>query len=180
MGEAVGPISEVGNDWFTLAGDAQLHNGDGVCFFDSDGHLCGTVVNRVEAGRAIPQKMDGLKAGVELYRNVDHAFNKQLKTPAEPRKIAVSIMLLDTDNGIAIKTIDEDGNEAVFELAVDKQAADKAEQAIDTAQKQLSKLGNTPFACSGVRVGNGAGVFLPGVGIEHVEARGSQRVIGSA
>lgn len=161
MGELIGQIAEVGNDWFTLAGDVQLHNGDGVCFFDADGRLSGTVINRVEAGRAVPQKMDGLKAGVELYRNLDHAFNKQLKTPAEPRKISVTLALFDTADGVAVKAVDEDGNEAVFELPVDKQAADKAEQAVETAQKQLSKLGNTPFACSDVRVETAQVYFFP-------------------
>jgi putative protease len=82
MGEPVGTIAEIGKDWFTLAGDMELHNGDGVCFFDAYGELCGTVINRVENGRAVPQKMDGLKAGVELYRNYDHVFAKQLKTPS--------------------------------------------------------------------------------------------------
>lgn len=160
-GEAIGTIAEIGKDWFTLSGDIELHNGDGICFFDAGRRLCGTVINRVAGGRIYPQKMDGLRVELAVYRNHDHAFLKQLQSPAQPRTIDVTMTLTDTDDGVAVRAVDEDGHEAVFELAVEKQPADKAEQAIATAQKQLSRLGNTSFACSDVRVETRQVYFFP-------------------
>ncbi len=160
MGEPMGEIAEVGRDYFVLAGNEELHNGDGICFFDASNNLCGTVVNRVEGGRIFPQKMDGLQVGVAVSRNYDHAFSKQLQTPAQPRTIGVGVTLFDTADGVAVRAVDEDGNEAVFEMVTDKQPAEKAEQAVATAKKQLAKLGQTVFACRDVRIETAAVYFF--------------------
>ena len=171
MGEPMGAIAEMGADYFALSGDAALHNGDGICFFDAAKSLCGTVVNRVEGGRVFPQKMDGLRVGVAISRNYDHAFAKQLQTPAQMRKIGVTMTLVDTNEGVAVRAVDEDGNEAVFETVIDKQPAEKAEQAIATATKQLAKLGQTVFACSDVRIET-AGVYFFAVSALNAMKRG--------
>jgi putative protease len=160
MGEFVGTVKTVQKNWFELDGQAQLHNGDGICFFDAQRNLAGTVVNRVEGPRIYPQKIEELSAGVEIWRNYDHAFYKQLEKPAE-RKIAITMTLRETADGAALVGVDEDGSEAVFELTVEKQPAQKPEQARQTAITQLSKLGNTPFTCDQVTIDTANIYFFP-------------------
>jgi putative protease len=47
-GEALGKVSKVGKDFIDIATDIELHNGDGVCFFDIHKELVGLRLNTVE------------------------------------------------------------------------------------------------------------------------------------
>ncbi len=69
--------------------------------------------------------------------------------------------LRDTDTGIALCGVDEDGNEAIFEMAVEKPLAQKKEQAQKTAAVQLGKLGNTLFVCEAVNIETADVYFFP-------------------
>jgi len=64
-------------------------------------------------------------------------------------------------DGLILSGTDEDGNEATVEISGDKQPALKKEQAKQTIITQLSKLGNTIFECSEVRVETLDVYFLP-------------------
>ena len=48
------------NNSFTLNVPAPLNNGDGLTFFDREGHLQGMLVNRVDGEVVFPAKMDRL------------------------------------------------------------------------------------------------------------------------
>lgn len=159
VGEFVGTVMQTGGNWFEVDGEAALHNGDGICFFDAAKKLVGTVVNRVDGRRVFPQRMDDITVGTAIRRNYDHAFSKQVQKLGE-RKIALTLTLRDTTGGVALQGTDEDGNKAVFELMTDKPLAEKQEQARQTAVTQLSKLGNTPFVCDGVNIETTAVYFF--------------------
>ena len=47
-GEALGKVTKVGKDFIEVATDIELHNGDGVCFFDVHKELVGLRINTVE------------------------------------------------------------------------------------------------------------------------------------
>ncbi|MCE5185203.1 MAG: U32 family peptidase [Planctomycetaceae bacterium] len=160
IGEVVGAVEKVQRDSFVLNDDADLHNGDGLCFFDVQKNLCGTTVNRVEGRRVWPQKMDNIRAGQEIRRNYDHEFNKQLERPAE-RKIPLTLTLTETTEGIALQGRDTDDNTAVFEMKLAREPAQKPEQAAATIQTQLAKLGGTVFECERVEVKLAQMYFFP-------------------
>lgn len=151
IGEFIGTVEAVQRDSFVLDGETDLHSGDGVCFFDADMNLCGTTVNRVEGKRVWPQKMEHIRPGMEIRRNFDYVFNKQLERPGE-RKIGLGIRLTETPVGIAMRGCDGDDNEAVFEMELAKEPAQKPEQAKATIQTQLAKLGGTIFESECVEV----------------------------
>ena len=114
-----------GRDYFEVAGDVELHNADGICFFDDENNLQGTVINRVEGGKISPQKMSGIAAGRLIYRNYDHKFHQLIeKKPAE-RKIALTMRVYETAEGVALEGVDEDGNCATIVKACDKRKAEK-------------------------------------------------------
>lgn len=151
IGEFVGVVGKVQRDSFVLEGDTELHSGDGICFFDVQKNLCGTTINRVEGRRIWPQKMEQIREGLEIRRNFDHVFNRQLERPAE-RKIGLMLTVSESPSGIVLAGRDADGNEAVFEMETAKEAAQKPEQAASTIRTQLAKLGGTLFECQSVDI----------------------------
>lgn len=160
VGEYIGTVGKVQRDSFVLDSATSLHSGDGICFFDAEGRLAGTTVNRVEGPRVWPQKMEHLREGMEIRRNYDHIFSKQLERPGE-RVIALKVTLMETPDGIAVKGSDLEGNEAVFEMAAAKEPAQKPKQAKSTIQTQLAKLGGTIFECEEVRIETAQVYFFP-------------------
>ena len=152
MGEFVGVVTETVKDYFVIDGEKPIRNGDGVCFFDREKNLSGTTVNGVEGRKIHPQKMQDVYAGQKIYRNFDYEFNRKVTGKAAERKIGLSIVMRETTEGLVLDGKDEDGNEATVEMAGGKQAAEKKEAARQTIVTQLSKLGNTIFECSDVRL----------------------------
>ena len=160
VGEPLGPVQKSGSGWFMLEADAELHNGDGICFFDSRGRLQGTNINTVREGKIYPAKMAGIRPGVAVYRNYDHRFLQQLGRANPRRTIAIRLAFSETPEGFALTACDEDGVTARAELSSPKVPAEKPEQAGATIQKQLSKLGDSEFSCREVAIGTGGIYFL--------------------
>jgi 23S rRNA 5-hydroxycytidine C2501 synthase len=160
-GEPVGRVTKLGRGSFTLDGQIELHSGDGLCFFNQQRELVGTSVNDAQ-GRVIrPAKMDGLSVGTLIFRNHDHQFLSQLEKSKTERKIAIRLRLAETISGLALFAQDEDGNEAMFALPLEKTRAEKPEQAVAAIEKQLNKMGGTEFECSFVRSDLSEELFVP-------------------
>ncbi|MGD0573499.1 MAG: U32 family peptidase [Sedimentisphaerales bacterium] len=161
MGEFVGTVTETGKDYFVIDGEQELHNADGLCFFDRQKNLAGTVINGVKGRKIYPQKMQDISKGQKIYRNYDYEFYRQLSGQSAERKIGLTMVMRESANGLILIGADEDGNEATVEISGDTQPALKKEQARQTIITQLSKLGNTIFDCSEVRVETLDVYFLP-------------------
>lgn len=154
MGEFIGTVAGVETSCFILDRDHDhdLHNGDGICFFDAQRNLAGTVVNRVDGLKVYPQKMHGIGAELAIYRNYDRLFSGVLTDRAAERKIQLAMTLRETSKGLVLSGRDEDGNEATAEIAADRQPALKRDAARKTIVTQLTKLGNTIFTCCDLRI----------------------------
>ncbi|MGA2679217.1 MAG: U32 family peptidase [Sedimentisphaerales bacterium] len=161
IGEFVGTVTETGKDYFVIDGEEEMHNADGLCFFDRQKNLAGTVINRVEGGKIYPQKMQDISNGQKIYRNYDYEFYRKSSGQSAERKIGLSMVMRESADGLILSGTDEDGNEARVEISGDKQPALKKEQARQTIITQLSKLGNTIFECLEVRVDTQDVYFLP-------------------
>ena len=168
VGEYLGAVSAVQGRRFALDTTIELHSGDGLCWFDAQQDLSGTVVNHVQAAAAgsgkvwvTPEKMAGIHKGLRIYRNRDHAFLRQVERSQPQRKIAVRLRLESCPEGFALHAVDEDGNTAAGALLAEKVPAHKPERAGATARKQLAKTGDTPFTCKSVEVDWDQAYFLP-------------------
>jgi putative protease len=161
IGEYVGTVVRVEPSCFVLEGAHDLHNADGICFFDRQRNLDGTIVNRVEGPNVYPQKMHGIHIGQEIYRNFDYAFSRKLAGRIAERKIRLSLLLEESEQGLTLSGTDEDGNQAKVASAGEKQPAQKKEAALQTITGQLAKLGSTIFACSDLQVQTKDVYFLP-------------------
>lgn len=154
MGERMGTVTEQRGNTLTVSTAKSFHNGDGICYVDSQGHLQGFRVNKIvsqtEAGS---QKLEvrSQKAEVRigksevavLYRNYDAEFERILSRKSAERRIGLSWTLAETAFGFSLTATDEDGNRATLAFPYPKEPA-RMPQA-DHLRKILSELGNTPF-----------------------------------
>ena len=159
MGEYVGKVKEIRGETFTVAGTAAFANGDGLCFINEKHELEGFRVNKAEGNRIHPLKMPAtLKRGTSLYRNNDKAFEDLLSKKSATRKIGIWMTLSATDDGFELTASATEGTgtqgktvteRPTVSIKTDKDEALKPQR--DNIIKQLSKLGNTPFECQGVK-----------------------------
>ena len=159
LGENVGQVRVVARNFFTMQGNVEFANGDGVCFIGADGKLQGFRINKVEGGRIFPQSMPALFPGVTLYRNSDSNFEKQLSRPDNPRKLSLSLTFGESADGFVLSGRDESGVEAVVDIAFVKDIARNSQR--DNIINQLMKWGNTPFEVVDVKVDLSGEWFVP-------------------
>ena len=160
-GEYIGTVSAIGEDSFEISSQIPLTNGDGICFLDNNNHLQGTTINSFENNIVHPQSMEYITLGIEIYRNFDHKFNKQLANLPAERKISIEMRMYDDVGGIAVDAIDEDGNHVTVEMMGEFDKANNPEKGYDTIVRQLSKLGNTIFYCNNVKIDTSSIYFFP-------------------
>ena len=155
MGEFVGTVKELRRDSFNVAGTAAFANGDGLCFINRDGELEGFRVNRASGNRLFPQQMPkNLRPGLALYRNNDMEFERQLARQSSIRKIPVTFTLKDTADGFALSA-----SGITVNIVCEHQQAEKSPR--ENIIRQLSKLGGTPYECSGVELADDFNWFIP-------------------
>ena len=126
-----------------MAGLVALHNGDGICFKNKEGVVEGFRVNKVEDNRVFPAEWPAIEPKMQLFRNFDHEFEKELAKESSQRKIFVSAELGETENGFSLKLTDEDNNSVVSYIEQSKEEAKNPQS--ENQKKQISKFGNTIF-----------------------------------
>ena len=155
MGEFVGTVKELRRDSFNVAGTSAFANGDGLCFINKEHELEGFRVNRAEGNRLFPQQMPrNLRPGMALYRNHDMEFERLLAGQSSVRKIPVSFTLKETSDGFSLSALG-----VTAAIVCEHQQAEKPQR--DNIIRQLSKLGGTPYECSGVEMRVDFNYFIP-------------------
>ena len=132
-GEYLGKIKKVGKDYFEI--DAELSKQDGL-YFNGQGCL----VNNIDGKKVFPNRMDGITVGVDVYRNFDSQFEKQLENSKTKRRIGVEFTY---QNGV-LKAQDEDRNFVQIPLSADEPPKNP-EKIRETFIKQLQKTGDSDF-----------------------------------
>ena len=161
-GEEVGKVTKVAKDSFEVDSQIELHNGDGLCFFDVHKELVGMRINTVEGKRLIPNEMpEDMRRGMTLYRNRDHAFMRLLEKDSATRKIPVDLHFYETPDGFALSVTDSDGLSATALFQVEKQVAQQAEKAEVSLRENLAKLGSTDFVVNEISLDVSQAWFVP-------------------
>jgi putative protease len=151
IGQPVGTVTHVGKGFFRTD-CADLHNGDGVCFFTKERALIGFRVERLEGSKVIPNTMQELSKGDLLYRNHDRSMTRQLNRNSGRRRIAVAMDFRNEGRTVRLSATDEDGNRA--ELIRDAAYENPRDpvRAREQIETQLSATGNTPFRATNVHI----------------------------
>ena len=152
LGEKLGKITKVGKDYFEIGrtdykmagGQAgiKINSQDGL-YFNGNGCL----VNKVEGKKIYPNKMDGIAVGLEVYRNFDSKFEKQLESSKIKRQIGVKFSF---KNGI-LTVIDEDENSVNFTIDSCEKAKNP-EKMKENFITQLKKTGDSDFYVENIEI----------------------------
>ena len=161
IGEFLGVVKKTEKSFFLIDSKEELHNGDGICFFDRQQNLLGTTVNGVEGQKIYPKNINDIFEGQKIYRNLDSEFVQKLTTNPAQRKIGISLIIKETENGLILTGTDEDGNKAEIEITGNKKPALKKETAKEAFRNQLTRLGNTIFECSDLKIETLDCYFVP-------------------
>jgi len=164
IGKHLGRVTAVDTRSFTLAGEEEVHNGDGLCFFNQQEELVGVRVNRVEGRKIYPQ--DGaarlrLPLGAEMFRNADARFNKILAQSELCRTLAVRMTLAEWADGLQLDIVDEDGLASSTRVTAAKEQAANVGMIASLARKQLQKSGGTVFSVREVVLDVSPELFFP-------------------
>ncbi len=163
VGEEIGTVASTSARSFRLRTKsriaAPLTAGDGLCFIDQTGKLQGFRVNKVEGETVYPQQMPALQRGDALFRNQDFAFSKLLAKPTAERRLQASLTLRETADGYALDMNDESGCHATKAFACQHDEARSPQR--ENIERQLAKLGDTPFTATQIDIQTQGERFIP-------------------
>lgn len=159
MGAFVGTVKEMRHDSFNVAGVASFANGDGLCFLDENRQLVGFRANKVVGNRIYPYRMpQGLNPGVRLYRNNDQEFDRLMSKPSAERRIPIRMALRAVADGFELSATIRD-KQCTLHYPAELQQAQKPPH--DNIIRQLTKLGDTIYACEEVDIPADFNYFIP-------------------
>ena len=159
VGEYVGRVAKVFGNGFTLLGEAELAPGDGICFITPHG-VTGTNVNAAEGRRIVPNRMEGIVAGAEVYRNSDRLFNLRLERSRTRRVIPATAVAEVSAEGFAMTYTDCEGVTASAARTVPLDRAKNPGANASALRVQAMKSGDTIFVVRDAEV-RGAEWFVP-------------------
>ena len=151
VGEYVGCVATTSKRDFRIVGKVALNAGDGICVITPEG-IVGTNVNRVEGNTIEPNRMEGIKAGMEVYRNYDHRFTQAVERSRTRRAVEAKCNLMLSAEGISATYTDEEG----FSVTVERSMALDGSKSVDkmraVAEEQMAKSGDSIFRVVSVDV----------------------------
>ena len=160
VGEPVGTVKEVKNNYILVSGTSSFHNGDGICYFDAEGTLQGFRVNRADNNKLYPHLMpESLNVKTPLFRNHDAAFETAMLRPTPQRTVGISLKIEDTDDGFRLTATTEQGATATLDVKADHQPALKPQN--DRIIAELSKTGGTGLEVTEVTTAFSQDFFIP-------------------
>ena len=159
LGQYVGSVATVGRREVKIVSRLKLSAGDGLCFIAGDS-IIGTNINRVEGNTIEPNRIDGIRPGMAIYRNYDHCFTQTIERSRTRRTIGVAFDIAITASEIAITARSEDGFSCSVTHAINAAEAKNPEQMAATLREQMSKCGDSIFHAEEVRIA-GAEWFIP-------------------
>ncbi|MDR1860765.1 MAG: U32 family peptidase [Bacteroidales bacterium] len=160
-GQFVGKVSRVGENFIDIDSEHTFNNGDGFIFLNKWGIASGFRINRAEGTRLYPASMPAIAPGMQLWRNHNQAFTRMLQADSAVRKIDVDIELSETEHGFLLTFCDAEQLAVSREFECAKSPALKAACARTLIEKQLGKLGNTPFVARYIRLNLSQVWFIP-------------------
>ncbi len=177
VGEYIGKVKSASRDSFVVSGDIRLNPGDGICFL-SDGELVGTNVNKTEGQTVWPNKTDGIKPGVEICRNYDHAFNARLEKSRTRRLIGITVDTSITSESLSLTLTDVDGNTVTVNEQLEAEPAKDAAKMETAIGSQFSKFGDSIFSAEAVNItANGAMPFVPISHLNEIRRRAAEALL---
>ena len=152
--------SQRGKNYIKIKTNAQLHNGDGLCFYDTNGELTGVQINGVNDGKITLNKNLKIPIGTDIWRNADVEFQKQLEASNQARKLPVNAVFHSNGLHYSLTLSDTDGNMATIEKTALETAKNQNKQR-EAITNQIAKMGDSMFLFSGLEFTGTDVPFIP-------------------
>ncbi|QJR28440.1 peptidase U32 family protein [Limnobacter profundi] len=204
IGQPIGHVVAVNDKSIDIQTSDELNNGDGLNFMRKR-EVVGLHVNRAEKvfSKGVHSKGDGqavyrvfpkdpinsyggLKAGLPMHRNRDHAWDMALTRESAERRIGVWLTLTewmegDVLKGLQLSLTDEDGIATTAQVDMKLEQAKQPDTAVDSIKTHLGKLGGTDYSALGLNVHLSQPWFVPastlnGMRREAIEALNAARI----
>lgn len=157
LGEYVGEVVSIKGNSLMLNTKISLCVGDKLAYYTKSGELTGTTVTQINGKAVSVLNLGEIKKGTLIHRNYDYVFNKSLSNAHFERKIPADIRI--DNNSVTIRSIKMNEITYLFEEEFEK--AKNVDKAVDTVVKQFSKLGDTEFFVSQIKVSQDFDRFIP-------------------
>ena len=159
VGLELGTVTQVGDKWFEMEANEDLANSDGLNYLHQR-EVIGLQANVVErknkVWRVYPNEpmhtLQGLRPGLVISRNRDHAWEQMLAKKSAERRIGMNAILAETADGFSLTLQDNDGIKVTATSAFDKQPAKNSDEAEAGVREQLARFGNTDFELKSLTV----------------------------
>ena len=163
-GREVGHVKEVRRDCIIVSSTEAFSNGDGLCFFDEEGHLQGFRVNRAEGNHLYFNSSpltphSSPRKGDRLWRSYDKQWEDLMAGKTAERRIPARFLLEETEQGFRLTFTADDGTSCSKDFPAEHQLA-RTDQT-GPIKEVLSKLGDTPYVCTDVEVHFSQPWFIP-------------------
>ena len=153
LGERLGRVTKVANDRFLIDSKCEIATGDGICFI-SNGEAIGSSINKIDGAWITPNSMEGIKVGVDIYRNFDRLFTSAVERSRIRRAVDATIEVSFTEHNISAKATDCQGITAATTIEFTTDEAKNSEKMLQTIVQQMSKSGDTIFNIVAVNASN--------------------------
>ncbi len=157
LGEEIGKVTKVWNNFLKVSTKEPIHVQDGLCYFAKNSEFSGFLVNRVEKDLIFPNKMPNqIKVGDRIFRNYDNEFIKRIQTSEIKRKIGVKFEIFEDK----ITVTDEDSNKVSIKIP-NGDCPKNMEKTLENYKKQFEKLGKSDYYIMDLEIKANKLVFLP-------------------
>lgn len=157
IGEYVGEVLSIKGKSIVLNTKIKLNPNDKLTYFEKNNELSGTTITTVNGKILNLLNIGSIKKGTKLYRNFDAEFNNALENANFSRKIPADIKI--NNLGVTIRSIKE--LEIFYPFDEKFEFANDIEKSKETVIKQFSKLGDTEFYVSQIKVSQDFNLFIP-------------------
>lgn len=176
VGLPLGTVTRIGSDWFEVQTRAVLANGDGLTYLNKRTVMGvqANTVQRMDAAhwRIFPNEsvaaLGGLRVGMAISRNRDHAWEQVLGKPSAERRIDLRAVFRESEDGFVLALCDADGVTASASLVFEKHPAKSPDTAETALREQLDRFGNTLFTLTDLQVVWQQPRFVPGSAINRL------------
>lgn len=157
IGEKIGKVLSISGNKLKIDTKIKLNVSDKLTYFDLNNELTGTTVTNVNQQTIEVLNIGSIRRDTVLYRNFDSNFNKGLQALQQIRKIPVNICV----NTEKIVLTSFGDNKVTYKFNESFEIAENIAKAKENVIKQLSKLGQTEFAVSDIKVSDDFNLFIP-------------------
>jgi len=144
-GERVGTVLNVRGKSITARLTAELHNGDGLGYFDASGRFAGFRLNKAEGQHLYAASDVHAAPGTALYRNSDKAYTDTVNAARPQRTIGLHMELRAVGSDrIALRIDDERG--LMVEITSESPYQQASSPQADARRRTLERLGGSVYS----------------------------------